>query len=487
MSKRPSKISEILAKRSSPAVSITDQQDFISETKFLVQQYQQENKPDHFLGSNEALQKATINLPDSHLNTHNQSPLNESCDPTQAISALKIIASSPSPKQDTNAAQTGHEQDTNVQVESTHTGHNEDTNRTQKSVSNDIKHRKTFKQDTNAARTGHNEDTKPHTRQDTKKSEFMSKESAIRSLKGNSAKLFIYICDSLISAGLSEFICSYDQLAFDTKISRGSIETTLKRLSFEKDLIVKKSDRGGIGARLYLSIDHEVFLLFSKYQSFIKSTFETGHNEDTKSHTKRDTKPSSKIDSIYNNTNYLSGEPDKDPTKIVAQPSAQNSSWFKDLDFSQVPIIRPMLVNSAIRKQVESELDRDDVQIFINKFKNWLASQHKIQNPVAIFCEKLKEWCNEGASDVLYALSDEEIEIEKVFALEVEKKRQELALIEKAKSFKLEQDSELKFEAWFKSSTDDEKKELFKPQEFAEFGSAHYIAALKSTYLEKNG
>jgi hypothetical protein len=268
-------------------------------------------------------------------------------------------------------------------------------------------------------------------------------------------------------------------------------QTIIYRLE-KQGYLFRNAFKAGRGGWTSYEIPTEIYNQLLQYNSKLTTNIQRNsqltYNKYTSELTTQSTTTSpSKIDSIFNNTNYLTGEQDTNGTKSLSQSPAQSLSWFKDLDFSQIPIIRPMLVNSAIRKQVESELDRDDVQIFINKFKNWLASQHKIQNPVAIFCEKLKEWCNEGASDVLYALSDEEIEIEKVFALEVEKKRQELALIEKARTFKLEQDGELKFEAWFKSSTDDEKKELFKPQEFAEFGSAHYIAALKSVYLEQNG
>ena len=257
--------------------------------------------------------------------------------------------------------------------------------------------------------------------------------------------------------------------------SKDSIKTVVYRLT-QKSILSRETRKMGRGGWVCFSLPKTIYdqiLSQEDFRNGVEMVLKVGSEQGLKS--------SSKIDSIYNNTNYLSGEQDTNGTQV----SARNLSWFKDLDFSKIPIIRPMMINSAIRKQVETELDRDDVQIFINKFKNWLASQHKIQNPVAIFCEKLKEWCSEGASDVLYALSDEEIEAEKVFALEIEKKRAEIDLINKARAFKQEQDKEALFQEWFTQSTEEEKRSLYPETSFAKFGSDIYVIGLKDAFLNQ--
>ena len=162
------------------------------------------------------------------------------------------------------------------------------------------------------------------------------------------------------------------------------------------------------------------------------------------------------------------------------------TSWFKDLDFTLLKHIKPMMVNTTIRKLVEEKLQPEDVQIFISKFKNWLPTQSKIQNPLGIFCDKLKQYAQEGDSEVLYALSDDEIEAEKQFALDIEKRRSELELIAKAKKYQLEQENELKFKAWIESAEEEEDKiKLYPENAFAKFGSDIYLMGLKATFLEK--
>ncbi len=533
MAKRPLKISEMLSNRKSKPQAEEDSFDFLAESQQLINRYStnQKNELDHSNELDEKLvtttnetsnklvtsdkistsnQELTIKVNPNHstnltfqlqpltevqifkvqadsnseLDNNADIPLNaqisqltgDVTDPTYYIAKSVESTLNASHKQDTNPAQTGHKRDTNNELKATQTQHKRDTNGTQDCQSSSIKHDLVTKRDTNPAQTGHKRDTMTDTKRDTNKTQNYSVDSCIKSLKGNSARLFVYVCDSLILKELTELVCSYDQLAYETNISRGSIETTLKRLCIEKQLIIKKTDKGGAGAKIYLSIEQEVFLNYTKYQTYLKNNINTGHKRDTMTDTKRDTNPPSKLVSNNILTNYT-GESDHNI-------STNHNAWFKDLDFSRLPIIRPMMINAAIRKQVEEKLDRDDVQFFIYKFKNWLTTQQRVQNPVAIFCEKLKEWCIEGDTDVLYALSDEEIEAAKYFAEETEKRRSQIELINKAKEFEKSQKLDEEFENWYSNASDEELLSLQAPTSLLKFKSEIYKKTVRGIYAE---
>lgn len=166
----------------------------------------------------------------------------------------------------------------------------------------------------------------------------------------------------------------------------------------------------------------------------------------------------------------------------LTQPPA--NPWFKDLDFSKVTPIGPMQVNSTIRNLVQEKLNPDDVQNFLNRFTSWVATQSKISNPLGMFCEKLKEFANEGDSPILYAMTEEERQIEAQFAAQVEKARAEMELINKAREQSRLKQKEESFESWFQNASEEEMINLFKPNAIAKLGSPSYKLGLKAVYME---
>lgn len=181
----------------------------------------------------------------------------------------------------------------------------------------------------------------------------------------------------------------------------------------------------------------------------------------------------SKIDSNINNiTNYTNA-----PT--------YTSSWFKTLNFAPVHPINPMQVNSSIRRLVEEKLDQDDAQNFINRFMTWLSGQGRVNSPIAIFCDKFKEYANEGDSAILYVKTQEEIKIELELAQKAEKMRLEIELIERTKSFEKSKQDDLTFENWYSMATDEELLHLQQPNALFEFKSEIYKKTIKGIYFEK--
>jgi len=269
-----------------------------------------------------------------------------------------------------------------------------------------------------------------------------------------------------------------EQLSEFTGKNSNVIHVYLHRL-IKDNLIIRVSAKEGRGGYSIFTLPQKIYqeILYTQGK-------ETSNKLVTQLVTQLVTTPSSKIDSIYNNTNYLTGEVGTNGTQTIPQPTAQNLGWFKSLDFSAIPYIKPMMVNSAIRALVETKLNPDDVQMFINKFKNWLVTQNRIQNPLAIFCDKLKEFANEGDSPVLAVMSDEEMQVEYLMAQELEKKRAEMNLINKARAFKQEQDKETKFQEWLLNASDEEKKSIYPESGFAKYGSDIYNLGLKQTYLD---
>jgi hypothetical protein len=131
---------------------------------------------------------------------------------------------------------------------------------------------------------------------------------------------------------------------------------------------------------------------------------------------------SSKIDSNINNnlTNYQ-----------------ESSEWFKQLDFKPISPITAMQVNQSIRHLVVQSLNQEQAQDFINRFQSWATTQRKINNPIAFFCDKLKEFASNKDSAVLSHKTEDERKFEAEWAqkmeqVETEKKLSEAFQIEEA-------------------------------------------------------
>lgn len=181
--------------------------------------------------------------------------------------------------------------------------------------------------------------------------------------------------------------------------------------------------------------------------------------------------PSSKIDRNLNNiTNYTNA-----PTLHI--------SWFKALNFVPVSPINPMQVNTSIRKLVEEKLSQDDVQNFINRFMTWLSGQGRVNSALALFCDKLKEYANEGDSAVLYVQTSDEIQIELELAKRAEKMRQDLELIAQTKRHEISVLNDLKFEDWYEKASDEELLKLQRPNSLMEFRGEIYKKTIKGIFL----
>lgn len=165
--------------------------------------------------------------------------------------------------------------------------------------------------------------------------------------------------------------------------------------------------------------------------------------------------------------------------------SGVEQNWFKNLDFSKVHPIGPMVVNSAIRTLVQENLSAEVVQDFINRFTSWTSTQGRITSPIGLFCDKLKELAKEGDSPVFACMTDEEREIEAAYAAQVEKAKVEMELIRKARSESQEQQDASQFEEWYASASDEEKAAFAETSPLAPAGSEAYKRILKVVYLEK--
>ncbi|MGZ3815910.1 MAG: hypothetical protein ACXWRG_06635 [Bdellovibrio sp.] len=261
-----------------------------------------------------------------------------------------------------------------------------------------------------------------------------------------------------------------------TGIDGEVIRVTCIRLIKEGYLYLIESKRGNGGYTIYELHPNTHSQLISGYfrNNSVTAPEQKRNNSVTESVTDSVTNASSKIDSknINNLTNYL--------VKDAVAPT-----WFKELDFSKVQPIGPMMVNSSIRTLVQQKLNPEIVQDFINRFTSWMATQSKISNPVGIFCDKLKELSNEGDSPVLQAMTEEDRQVEAAFSAQVEKARVEMELIRKARFENAEKEADSAFENWYNSSDDSEKFKLAEPNSFASAESEAYKRILKAAYFEK--
>jgi hypothetical protein len=260
-----------------------------------------------------------------------------------------------------------------------------------------------------------------------------------------------------------------------TGIDGEVIRVTCNRLVKEGYLNVIESKRGNGGYTIYELHPNTHSQLISGYirNNSVTIAEQKRNNSGTESVTDTVTNAPSKIDSKYINniTNYL----EKDST---------TTTWFKELDFSKVSPIGPMMVNSSIRNLVHQKLNPDVVQDFINRFTSWIATQSKVNNFIGTFCDRLKELANEGDSAILSCMTDEERIAEAEFAKHVDKARVEMELIKKSQQVNIEQEKESKFEAWFSSVDEQEKLKLAKPSAMAPADSEAYKRLVKAVYCE---
>ncbi len=237
-----------------------------------------------------------------------------------------------------------------------------------------------------------------------------------------------------------------------------------------------KAGRGGwTSYEIPQDIYNQMVQFSSKLTTNVQHNLQQTYNKPTSIPTSELTTsaPSKLVSNINNNlTNSL-------------EPKFEKPTWFKDLNFTAVHPIGPMQVNSSIRDLVQERLSPETVQEFLNKFKSWLAQQSRIQNPLAMFCEKLKELAVEGDSAILACMTEEERRIELEFAQQVEKAKAEMALIVKSKEHSANQEFESRFENWYSSTSKQEHEKLHAGNGLVEYGTEIYKNVLKEKFRQQ--
>jgi hypothetical protein len=309
------------------------------------------------------------------------------------------------------------------------------------------------------------------------------------SLTGHERNFVLFIFQNCKNVGsLTSSPFSNSQLRDSLKIrSSSTLKTVIDRV-IKKDLILKKPGKTGRGGWMVFEIKKNVFqdlLLGESDYNWSTIGLQTDYKRSTKQSTEQSTNTPSKLDSKKLINNYLANE---EPNTV----SEKDTNWFKILDFSPVSPIGAMQVNSSIRTLVQEKLQPEQVQEFLNRFKNWLATQQKIQNPLAIFCDRLKEFATEGDSAILSVMTDQEREIEAQFIEETKKAKAQIQLIEKAQIEKsknqeenLRTEAEAEFEEWYNSASDIELAQMAPPIDIAPLRSGLHKISTKSAFMSK--
>lgn len=330
-------------------------------------------------------------------------------------------------------------------------------------------------------------------------------ENSLKSLSSNMAIIFKFLYDKCSEKMSLETGSIYrSEMIVRLGLSEATIKGTISRLIKEKMLFQVIDYRTGASGWTKYAINPIAFEIYSSNKNIFEFVFEYKSNTD--SNTNSNTKRSSKIVRNNYNTKLTNSAELYSNTRIndfqksnlsSNQESKSNSiqvNWFKQLDFLPVSPIGPMQVNSSIRNLVQEKLQPEQVQDFLNRFKSWLTTQHKIQNPVAIFCDRLKEFATEGDSAVLSVMTDQEREIEAKFLEETQKARVQMQLIEKANEDKLRShqehaklEAEAEFEKWYFSANDAELIQMVPPSSIAPLRSNLHKISIRSAFMQRFG
>ena len=224
-------------------------------------------------------------------------------------------------------------------------------------------------------------------------------------IKGNEKKLldFVFLkCDQIasrISPPLSPEVLASVYGEPNLK-NKNTAKVCMRRLVTDKKMLKRLGSVCGRGGYTQVELSEHLFLTIKQNLSEYKPStngVQTDNKQGTQQGTQQGTNGSSKVDSNFNNnlTNYPEG-----------------LDWFKHLDFKPIDPIRPMQVNQSIRTLVVQSLSQDQAQDFINRFQSWAATQGKINNPLAFFCDKLKEFASNKDSAVLSHKTEDERKLE---------------------------------------------------------------------------
>lgn len=255
-----------------------------------------------------------------------------------------------------------------------------------------------------------------------------------------------------------------------TGMKSRTYEDALARLIEDKILTVIDVRKGRSGFRTF-EIHSNIFAQLIQ-ESRNPNKYHVNH------HVENHGFPPSKEVSKFNNniTNYTQ-------TPNVVIPKNFN---FKDLDFTEVAPLHWTQVNSSIRKQVEEKFEKEEMQLFIDKFMVWMSTQKNVQSVIGLFCAKIKEYLEEGDSPVMQCLSKKELEAEKEFRQKAEQLAQQQAIVNKFNQEVASKAIDEKFEIWLNGLTD-EKKLLIAPLDkkgFMKLGDVAHTASLKNYFKE---
>ena len=335
--------------------------------------------------------------------------------------------------------------------------------------------------------TEHNNRTQLNTSSNTIFTNFL-KQGGLR------AKVLTFLYEEGLRQNSKNINLSYSMLANLTGVKTTSIKTTTKRLKDEGYIDIS-GPGGGVSPIKIFKLNDSLISSFilAKTKAQLNTT---EHNNYAQLHTQLNTNPSSKlVSNNINNTNYLSKA---EGTHLADNPglavSKVPSTWFKELDFSPVSPWSAMQVNSSIRNLVQEKLQPEQVQDFLNRFKSWLFAQQKVQNPLGMFCDKLKEFATEGDSAILNAMTDEDRELGVKFLEENQKIRTQIQLIEKANQERLRSqqenaklEAEAEFEKWYASASDVELAQKVPPSSIAPLRSNLHKMSARSAFMQGFG
>lgn len=323
-------------------------------------------------------------------------------------------------------------------------------------------------------------------------------ENKLKSLSKNMAQIFKFLyekCSEKMSLETGPIYRA--EMIVKLGLSEATIKGTLSRIIKEKMLFTVIDFRTGSNGWTSYGINPTAFELYSSQKDVFDRlyTYKKIEHSNTNSNTYSNTTRPSKIvrDKYYSKLSNSSHQYSNTGALITHQNQiVQTETWFKSLDFSPVSPIGAMQVNSSIRTLVQEKLQREQVQEFLNRFKNWLATQQKIQNPLAIFCDRLKEFATEGDSAILSVMTDQEREIEAQFIEETKKAKAQIQLIEKAQIEKsknqeenLRTEAEAEFEKWYNSASDIELAQMAPPIDIAPLRSGLHKISTKSAFMSK--
>ena len=157
---------------------------------------------------------------------------------------------------------------------------------------------------------------------------------------------------------------------------------------------------------------------------------------------------------------------------------------FKDLDFTEVAPLHPMQVNSSIRKLAEEKLEKEEMQLFVDKFMVWMSTQKNVQSVIGLFVSKIKEYIEEGDSPVMLCLSKKELIAEQEFKVKADQLHRQAQMTEKYRNEVESKALDERFNEWISTLSSDDKVKYVPESNLAKLGSAAHNGALKAFYLE---